>query len=70
MNLVYCLPVASAKIAAIVEKYMAISRGSTVAKISHFNFYHQKYEVSKSKIKIKKFKLKLIWKFPTFPSLI
>ena len=45
---------------AMLERYMAISRGLTVAKISHFHFYHQKYEVSKSKIKNKELKVKMI----------
>ena len=49
-----------AKIVAMLERYMAISRGSTVAQISHFHFYHQKYKVSKSKIKNKELKVKMI----------
>ena len=53
---------------AMVERYiMAISRGSTVAKISHFHFlYHQKYEVSKSKIKNKELKVKMIMEISYF----
>ena len=52
---------------AMVERYiMAISRGSTVAKMSHFHFYHQKYEVSKSKIKNKELKVKVIMEISYF----
>ena len=51
---------------AMLERYMAISRGLTVAKISHFHFYHQKYEVSKSKIKNKELKVKMIMEISYF----
>ena len=51
---------------AVVERYMAISRGSIVAKISHFHFYHQKYEVLKSKIKNKELKVKMIMEISYF----